>query len=329
MITSSDIRKDNKKRIYKLMLNRESYTKQQISAMTGLSVATCNTLLNDMESNGVLSIGDEKELRGVGRGSLLYSIDDEHEYYILVNLRTKKEHRIVDYYVVSATGNIIKKDHVEYEVIEVENIADVIEEFLTGYSNVNQIVLSVPGVIDGDEIEFSDIKELEGARVKEKLREQFDKSISMENDMHCIAYGYKGSKQDENTVITLACFPSHIQPGTVTMHKGQIISGYNGIAGLAGFMPLGISPDEIPDLMMEGKCIDIISRIIGAVIAFINPKKIVFSGELINEKVLTEVAEYCSRSVPAKYMPEFKIVENFDEFLINGMFQIAIENKEL
>ena len=94
-------------------------------------------------------------------------------------------------------------------------------------------------------------------------------------------------------------------------------------------LPLGINPDEIPDLMVEGKCTDIISRVIGAVIAFNNPKEIVFSGELINEKVLNEVAEYCSRSVPVKYMPEFKIVEDFDEFLINGMFQIAIENKEL
>ena len=329
MTTSSDIRKDNKKRIYKLMLNHESYTKQQISAMTGLSVATCNTLLNDMESNGILSIGDEKELRGVGRGSSLYSIDDGHEYYILVNISVQKEHRIVDYYVVSATGNIIQKSHAECEVVKVKDIADVIEGFMTEYSNANQIILSIPGVIDEDEIAFSDIRELEGAGLKEKLREQFDKGISIENDMHCIAYGYKDNRQGENTVITFAWFPGHIQPGTVTMHKGQIISGYNGIAGLAGFMPLGISPDEIPDLMVDGKCTDIISRIIGAVIAFNNPNEIVFSGELISKKVLTEVAEYCSRSVPAKYMPEFKVVADFDEFLINGMFQIAIENKEL
>ncbi|MDE5866075.1 MAG: ROK family protein, partial [Lachnospiraceae bacterium] len=269
------------------------------------------------------------ELRGVGRGSLLYSIDDEHEYYILVNISVQKEHRIIDYYVVSATGNIIQKSHVECEVVKVKDIAAVIEKFMTEYSSVNQIVLSIPGVIDSDEIEFSDIKELEGAGVKEKLQEQFDKNISIENDMHCIAYGYKDSRQDKSTVITLASFPSHIQPGTVTMHKGQIISGCNGIAGLAGFMPLGISPDEIPDLMVEGKSTDIISRIVGAVIAFNNPEKIVFSGELISEKVLTEVTEYCSKSVPAKYMPKFKMVTNFDEFLINGMFQIAIENKKL
>lgn len=329
MTTSSDIRKNNKKRIYRLMLDQESYTKQQISAMTGLSVATCNTLLNDMESNGILSIGDEKELRGVGRGSSLYSIDDGHEYYVLVNIGAQKGRRIVGYYVVSASGNIIQKNHVECKAVKVKDIVDVIEGFMTAYSNVDQIVLSIPGVIDGDEITFSDIRELEGAGLKEKLREQFDKSVSIENDMHCIAYGYKDNKKDENTVVTLAGFPSHIQPGTVTMHKGQIITGYNGIAGLAGFMPLGISPDEIPGLMVEGKCTNIISRIIGAVIAFINPKEIVFSGELISEEVLAEVADYCSKSVPAKYMPEFKVAADFDEFLINGMFQIAIENKEL
>lgn len=329
MITVSDIRKANKKRIYKLMLNRESYTKQQISSMTGLSVATCNTLLNEMTSNGILLTGDTKEFRGVGRGSVLYSINDEHEYYILINLSTQKEHRFIDYYVVSATGNIIKKNFAEFEVIKANDITAEIEELLTEYKNIDQIVLSVPGVIDGDEIEFCDMKELEGMGLKEKLQEQFNKSISIENDMHCIAYGYKDNEQDKNAVITLAGFPSRILPGTVTMHKGQIISGYNGIAGLAGFMPLGISPDKIPKLMVEGKCTDIISKIIGAVIAFNNPGEVVFSGELINEKVLDEVAEYCNKSIPAKYMPEFKIVTDFDAFLIKGMVQIAIENKEL
>ena len=60
------------------------------------------------------------------------------------------------------------------------------------------------------------------------------------------------------------------------MHKGQIISGYTGIAGLAGFMPFEMNPDEVPDMMVEGKCLAIIARIIGAVIAFQNPNEIVF-----------------------------------------------------
>ena len=300
MVNSSDIRKDNKKKIYRLMLDHQQYTKQQISVKTGLSVATCNTLLNDMAANKVLVTGEEKEFRGVGRSSWLYEIDDEHEHYILVSFVVNQGMRNVDYYVVSATGNIIRKECTVCETIDCENVISVIDGLISDCSSMKQIVLGIPGVIDGAEIEFCDIKELEIADIKRKLQEHFKLIVSMENDMHCMAYGYGRKKQQVNEVITLA-----------------------------GFMPFGINPDEVPDMMVEGKCLDIISRIIGAIIAFQNPNEIVFSGDLINNKILSEVKDYCRRSIPEKYMPVFKMVPGFTEYLIEGMFQIAVENKEL
>ena len=300
MVNSSDIRKDNKKKIYRLMLDHQQYTKQQISVKTGLSVATCNTLLNDMAANKVLVTGEEKEFRGVGRSSWLYEIDDEHEHYILVSFVVNQGMRNVDYYVVSATGNIIRKECTVCETIDCENVISVIDGLISDCSSMKQIVLGIPGIIDGAEIEFCDIKELEIADIKRKLQEHFKLIVSMENDMHCMAYGYGRKKQQVNEVITLA-----------------------------GFMPFGINPDEVPDMMVEGKCLDIISRIIGAIIAFQNPNEIVFSGDLINNRILSEVKDYCRRSIPEKYMPVFKMVPGFTEYLIEGMFQIAVENKEL
>ena len=300
MANSSDIRKDNKKKIYRLMLDHQQYTKQQISVKTGLSVATCNTLLNDMTANKVLVTGEEKEFRGVGRSSWLYEIDGEHEHYILVSFAVNQGMRNVDYYVVSATGNIIRKECTVCETIDCENVISVIDGLISDCSSMKQIVLGIPGVIDGAEIEFCDIKELEIADIKRKLQEHFKLIVSMENDMHCMAYGYGRKKQQVNEVITLA-----------------------------GFMPFGINPDEVPDMMVEGKCFDIISRIVGAIIAFQNPNEIVFSGDLINNKILSEVKDYCRRSIPEKYMPVFKMVPGFTEYLIEGMFQIAVENKEL
>ena len=300
MANSSDIRKDNKKKIYRLMLDHQQYTKQQISVKTGLSVATCNTLLNDMTANKVLVTGEEKEFRGVGRSSWLYEIDGEHEHYILVSFAVNQGMRNVDYYVVSATGNIIRKECTVCETIDCENVISVIDGLISDCSSMKQIVLGIPGVIDGAEIEFCDIKELEIADIKRKLQEHFKLIVSMENDMHCMAYGYGRKKQQVNEVITLA-----------------------------GFMPFGINPDEVPHMMVEGKCLAIIARIIGAVIAFQNPNEIVFSGDLINNRILSEVKDYCRRSIPEKYMPVFKMVPGFTEYLIEGMFQIAVENKEL
>ena len=110
--------KRQQEKIYRLMLDHQQYTKQQISVKTGLSVATCNTLLNDMAANKVLVTGEEKEFRGVGRSSWLYEIDDEHEHYILVSFAVNQGMRNVDYYVVSATGNIIRKECTVCETID-------------------------------------------------------------------------------------------------------------------------------------------------------------------------------------------------------------------
>ena len=57
------------------------YTKQEVAAATGLSPATCNTLLNDMERAGIVQ-GGRKKAGDVGRSSVLYQIREDHEHYL-------------------------------------------------------------------------------------------------------------------------------------------------------------------------------------------------------------------------------------------------------
>ena len=45
-----------------------------------------------------------------------------------------------------------------------------IDGLISDCSSMKQIVLGIPGVIDGAEIEFCDIKELEIADIKRKLQ---------------------------------------------------------------------------------------------------------------------------------------------------------------
>ena len=91
MKNSADIRRDNKKSIYRFLLEDRGavrtsrtmeqpegerlrqYTKQEVAAATGLSPATCNTLLNDMERAGIVQ-GGRKKAGDVGRSSVLYRI---------------------------------------------------------------------------------------------------------------------------------------------------------------------------------------------------------------------------------------------------------------
>lgn len=329
MINSSDIRKKNKQTIYKTMLDGRHYTKQQISALTGLSIATCNTLLNEMKSNKELAVDEEKKLRGVGRGSSLFTISSEHESYILINIHVSKGNRIADIYLVNAIGTIVEKQQKTYDRFDLDDMIFAVNIMNAKYGNVKQIVISVPGVIDQDEVKFCDIEELEGVKIASHFTGATVCMISVINDMHGTVYGYQAERKDENSVVTLAGFTSHLFPGTVTMHKGQVISGRNGIAGLVGFMPFDVDVAEIPGMMTEGKCFDIIAKTIGSVIAFLNPNEIVLTGDLINHTIIADLITYCKRSVPEEYMPKFMIVSSFHEYLFRGMFQIAVDNKTL
>ena len=328
MKNSSDIRKENKKAIYRLMLNGKQYTKQQAAAETGLSVATCNTLLNAMQMQGSVS-GEKRQLGEVGRSSVLYRIKEEHESYLTIRFCIQHNNRIIECIVFSALGRILYQMKENCNCIYYEQVEKVVEEILKQYLNITQIIVGTPGIAENGIVKYSDIPELENVSLKAELEKRFGMKVLVENDMHCMAYGYCRKTNTEDDVITLAWYPSHILPGTVTIHKGKIIRGANGIAGMAGFLPYDVSREEQLKMLAPETCIPFIAKSLCAIIVFLNPSIIVLAGDLITEEVLERVREICEADIPLEYMPQFIVAEDFTEYYYEGMYQLAVDRKEL
>ena len=142
MNNSADIRKDNKKTIYHFMLDGKPYTKQQVSAGTGLSAATCNTLLNDMTAQGMIS-GVNKQSGEVGRSSVLYQINEDHEFYLAVHFYMEQKFRWVEHIVFSATGRILSKEKKKYDVLEYSQLESIIVSVVEKYPTLAQIIIGV------------------------------------------------------------------------------------------------------------------------------------------------------------------------------------------
>lgn len=327
MKNAAQIRKDNKMTIYHFMLDGKLYTKQQVSIGTGLSVATCNTLLNDMEMQKIVTGGNRK-IGEIGRSSVLYQINEEHEYYLALHFYKNKEKCRVEYVLFSATGNFLEKNTTEYEAIDYERIEHIIEVLIAKYPNITQIIIGTPSIAEYGIIRHCDIPELEGVPMQEKLEKKFSISVSMENDMHYKAYGYFIKTHNQNDIISLGAFPSHLLPGTATIYKGTIIKGTNGFAGMTGFLAYGVSKEEQLALLEPDTCMPFIAKSICSIIVLLNPTKIVLTGDLINESALEKIIEICKKDIPSEYMPDFEIIENFDEYYYAGMYQIALEKKE-
>ena len=85
MIDSSDVRKININRIRTLMWRGGEFTKLSVAKATGFSVATSNTLLNELANTGEI-IGEKRHLNGVGRGSIVYRINEQFESILCLRI---------------------------------------------------------------------------------------------------------------------------------------------------------------------------------------------------------------------------------------------------
>ena len=212
--------------------------------------------------------------------------------------------------------------------MDYEQIESIIESIVQEYPNLAQIIVGTPSIAEFGMIKYCDIPELEGIPMKEKLEGRFSLPVVMENDMHFKAYGYYTKTRNPNEVISLGYFSSHILPGTATIHKGDIIRGANSFAGMTGFLPYGVSKEEQLAMLESETCAPFIAKSVCAIIVLLNPSTIVLTGDLISESIVVAIIEECKRDIPVEYMPEFKIVDSFDEYYYEGMYQMAVDRKE-
>ncbi len=327
MNNSATIRKENKRAIYQHMLSRKQYTKQQISVQTGLSVATCNTLLNDMAAQGLITAGC-KQAGEVGRSSVLYQINEDIESYLAVHFFVVNQQRWIEHLIFSPSGKIRSKVTEKYDVVDYAQVEAVIGKALQDYPNVSQIIIGTPSIAQFGVIRHCDIPELENVPMVEKLEQRFSLPVSMENDMHHKAYGYYKLSGNKADVISLGYFSDHVLPGTATIHKGTIIRGAHSFAGMTGFLPYDVSKEKQLAMLELDTCIPFITKSVCAIIVLLNPSTIVLTGKLVNEAMLETVIEKCKEDIPTEYLPEFKIVDSFDQYYYEGMYQLAVDRKE-
>ena len=74
MKNTAEIKKENQRRIWEILRDGKAHTKQEVSLITRLSQATCNTILNEFEAEGQVR-GDKRRSGEVGRSSVAYRLN--------------------------------------------------------------------------------------------------------------------------------------------------------------------------------------------------------------------------------------------------------------
>lgn len=330
MIDSSDVRKININLIRSVMWKGGEHTKQSVSVNTGLSVATCNTLLNEMEQNGEL-LSRKCQLNGVGRSTSIYRINESYECILCVRFDLVSDgSRILWCDVLSMLGTKLFQKQQSYQRMEAELIVEEIEGVISTFPGISCILVGTNGIVDNGVIRMSDIPELEGAHLLNMVREKAgDRPVHMAYDCQFRAYGaYKKANCTHETLTLMFCV-KNVLPGTASVVNGMIVNGRNGFAGMTGYMPYDMDRAEQIRLIAEKPAgLALIAQAVVSVITVLNPDVVVFAGNVIDAAAADRVRNLCEEYLPKDVIPDFCVAEDgSDSYYLEGMYQKALEIK--
>ena len=186
-----------------------SGTKNTISRLTGLSVATCNTLLNELEASGeILEVSEPLCAGSVGRPAKIYRFNERFSYTLCMYATTIGGHRKLHYGVMDLLGQIIESDCINKPLLDYHEISDSITILMEKYPQIRAIGFGVPGIVNRKmEVEACDIEALNECPLRERLEKQFNVDVVVDNDMNLIAYGfYQEESPEEDSSMALVSF---------------------------------------------------------------------------------------------------------------------------
>lgn len=305
-----------------------SGTKTTIAQITGLSVATCNTILNELEATGeILEVNNEYS--SVGRPAKAYRFNKNYSYICCIYMIYENKKKILNYAVVNLLGNIIKEKSMVKEHIGYEDLEKLVEELIEEYENIEAIGIGIPGVVNKENvIDFCDIEELNHCALAERLTDKLGRDVVVENDMNLIAYGfYQGGEYEEDTSIAVVSFFKDNWPGSGIIVNGHIIRGNTNFAGEVSYLPFGCSHDEQKELLKDRDgVIQIVAKTLCSLTAIINPHTIVMTGTNLAEDMLEEICDYSSQIVPKAHMPKVRLESNVEEYYLKGLSSMTLEH---
>ena len=65
-----------------------------------------------------------------------------------------------------------------------------------------------------------------------------------------------------------------------------------------------------------------------ALISILNPHKLLFTGDLLQESDLDRIRAACQRCIPEEYMPDLRFVPDVQDYYRWGMYWTAMDRKE-
>lgn len=143
MSNTSEIRKMNVSHIRQIMMDGREYTVQKLAQLTGLSVATCNTIAKLLAAEGELT-AEKRRLSEVGRSSAIYRINTEYKSRLFLCCEEREQKKYLKILVSYLYGGMRASEEIECDRFDRETVTGVLLDCLKRYGNILRAAVAVP-----------------------------------------------------------------------------------------------------------------------------------------------------------------------------------------
>jgi len=302
-------------------------TRTEVAHATGLSIATCKNLLNEMLSTGEVFKDEEKESNG-GRPATQYRYNEDFIKVACIGISFDASIKTLRSIVANSFGDAIEETIQIHNQITYDTVNTSLERMIDKYPDIQAVTISIPGECYDGIVRFCDIKELQGAPLETGLAEKYNVKINVEGITQLIAYGYYQTHTElamKNMAVILA--PQNLYLGAGIIVGGQLIRGDKSMAGEISFIATDIPREEALKRMAdETFLMNALTTATTAIISVINPTKIVITGGAVKSDMHDILYQKCHDIIPDVFMPEIEIRPDTEKFFVTGIINMALNH---
>lgn len=315
MTRTSELKEENIGKIRACFYQKGEWTKNALSAETGLSLAGTTNVLQYLAGEEEIVYVSDAESTG-GRRSKIYRLNNDFHHIGAVMLKRRRTRYMICTQIHDLAGRCIYENTAYSKQGSLADIDKEIRDMLTYDHRIHVLTVSVPGVSGNGIIGVCDYEQLSGINLKEHIAEVFSMPCVIENDVNSACIGF--SQEHPGVMnLTLIYQPDAEYSGCGILIEGRLYNGSTHAAGEVRYLPGHTHSEQ--DVLLQENPAGLLKEQIQALAAILNPDLIGYSSDVLKENQIT----LTDSEIPQENLPEIVRIDDMNSVLEKGLCAIG------
>ena len=318
------IKEHNLNLVRQQLYEAQCATRQQLSALTGISNVTMGSLLTQLLETGE-ALETEKLPSAGGRPAAVYSYNACREYALLLSVvfaQTEYRFRGV---LTDLYGRPVWEEERPIAYLNHRETLDYLLYLTQIKRPVGAVGIGLPGIGFGEYLRKGRSAEYLSLTALEEFQQKSGIPLRVENDVNLAAMGYAKLRQlgKEGGLVYLYLMKG-IYGGSAIYLDGKLHLGKGRFAGELLPMPYGTDWSRMKAEPAEALEEALFTTLL-PYLTILAPHHVVIASDYIREEHLQRVARRLSALLEAQNCPQFSLAEDFRQDYQKGLEQLALE----